>query len=376
MQETEAEIKVLIIDDEPVIRQVFTYYLEDKEFTVLTAENGRIGMEIAERERPQIILTDLRMPEAGGLDVLKFIREKGLDIPVIVISGANRLDDAVNALRLGAWDYLIKPVQDLSILSHTINKSLEKARLIRENTLYKEHLEELVQERTRELEIRNRQLDISRKQIIGILSQAAEYRDFETGDHFLRVSEFSVCIARHMGWDEESIHIIQLASPVHDIGKIGIPDSILLKEGRLTEEEWITMKKHCQYGEKILTSNRFVNFFSRSDINWNETDPRLHERGLIQTAANIALNHHEHWDGGGYPLGLKGEEIPIEARITAVADVYDALRSNRPYKDPWPEEKSLALIREEKGKHFDPNVVDTFLSILDKIRDIQSEFNG
>ena len=231
-----------------------------------------------------------------------------------------------------------------------------------------------MEERTRQLQFRNEQLDLSRRQIIGILSQAAEYRDFETGDHFLRVSEFSACIARGMGWNESDINTIQLASPVHDIGKIGIPDSILLKKGKLTSEEWIIMKKHCRYGERILTSNRFVNFFTHTDEELRP-DHVQKEAGqkLIEIAANIALCHHEHWDGSGYPQGLKGEQIPVEARITAIADVYDALRSNRPYKDPWPEEKCLNLLREESGKHFDPEIVRIFLDNLDTIRKIEAE---
>ncbi|OQY33168.1 MAG: hypothetical protein B6241_08680 [Spirochaetaceae bacterium 4572_59] len=373
MGENILQKKILIIDDESLIRQVFSYYLEDQGYEIVTADNGRTGIELLKEELPQIILTDLRMPEANGMDVLKAARELDPEIPVVVISGVNSLDDAINALRQGAWDYLIKPVRDLSILSYTIEKSLEKSSLLKENRQYREHLEELVEERTMQLQLRNEQLDLSRRQIVGILSQAAEYRDFETGDHFLRVSEFSACIARGMGWDKKDVDMIQLASPVHDIGKIGIPDNILLKKGKLTAEEWTIMKKHCRYGERILTSNRFVNFFTHTD---EELEPEnvQKEAGqkLIETAANIALYHHEHWNGAGYPTGIKGVEIPVEARITAVADVYDALRSYRPYKDPWPEEDCLALIREESGKQFDPEVVQTFLDNLDKIRKIQN----
>lgn len=374
MTEKTLQKKVLIIDDEPLIRQVFSFFLEDQGFEIFTADNGLTGIEICRKELPQIVLTDLRMPEADGLDVLKAVKELDPEIPVVVISGVNSLDDAINALRLGAWDYLIKPVRDLSILSYTIEKSLEKSALLKENRQYREHLEELVEVRTNQLQFRNEQLDLSRRQIIGILSQAAEYRDFETGDHFLRVSEFSACIARGMGWDKQEVNMIQLASPVHDIGKIGIPDHILLKKGRLTPEEWSIMKQHCRYGERILTSNRFVNFFTHTDEEL-EPDHVQKETGqkLIETAANIALYHHEHWNGAGYPSGLKGEEIPVEARITAVADVYDALRSYRPYKEPWPEEKCLDLIREESGKQFDPEVVKIFLNNLDKIREIQRE---
>ena len=262
------------------------------------------------------------------------------------------------------------------MLQHTIDKSLEKSALLKENRAYREHLEELVFDRTRELGHRNRQLDMSRKQIIGILAQAAEYRDFETGDHFLRVSGFSACIARNLGWNEEDIHTIQLASPVHDIGKIGIPDGILLKHSKLTPEEWEIMKKHCEYGKGILTSNRYVNVFTRSNQNRSLEEGLDFDQKLIETAANIAYCHHEHWDGTGYPRGLKGAEIPREARVTAVADVYDALCSQRPYKEPWPEEKCLEFLKEKAGSYFDPEVVNSFISNLETIREIQDAFKG
>lgn len=365
--------KILVIDDEPVIRQVFQFYLEDSDFDVITAEDGEKGLEMFHEHLPQIVLTDLRMPKTDGLEVLKQIREFDVDLPVIVISGANRLDDAVQALRLGAWDYLIKPVQDLSILQHTIARSLEKASLIRENRQYREHLEELVRSRTDELEKRNRELDISRRQIIGILSQAAEYKDFETGNHFLRVAEYAACIARGLGLSREDVELIKLAAPVHDIGKIGIPDSVLLKKGKLDPEEWAKMQEHCRYGHRILTENKFIEAFINEEnrISFNY---ELHTN-IIAKAANIALNHHEHWNGKGYPLGIEGEDIPLEARITAVADVFDALSSSRPYKEAWPVENCINYIKDGKGKQFDPDVVDVFLANIELIRAIRENIS-
>lgn len=366
--------KVLVIDDEPVLRQVLQYFLEDNNFEVLTAADGIKGIEIAKKERPDVILTDLRMPGADGLDVLEAVKKMDNEIPVIVISGANRLNDAVQALRLGAWDYLIKPIQDLSLLEHSINSVQEKSKLLKENRQYKEHLEELVNERTLELELRNRQLDISRRQIIGILSQAAEYRDFDTGNHFLRVSEYAACLALGLGWDEYRVNLIKLAAPVHDIGKIGIPDNILLKKGKLTDPEWDEMQNHCQYGHKILSENRFIESF----INNKNHDQKVVEENsevLIETAANIALNHHEKWDGSGYPLGIKGDAIPIEARITAIADVFDALSSARPYKKAWTEEDCLNYLYEQREKHFDPELIDVFMNNLDTIRAISREYS-
>ncbi|MDC7242367.1 MAG: response regulator [Spirochaetales bacterium] len=364
--------KVLVIDDEPVLRQVLQFYLEDNDYDVLTAENGRAGIETALKERPDIVLTDLKMPEADGLAVLAAVNEMDPEVPVIVISGANRMDDAVQALRLGAWDYLIKPIQDLEILEHTLKKVMEKSILLKENRRYKEHLEELVQERTEELEVRNRLLDISRRRIIGILSQAAEFKDFETGNHFLRVSEYTACLAKGLGWDKSRVTLIRLAAPVHDIGKIGIPDHILLKEGKLTQSEWAEMQQHCSYGFSILSENRFLKSF----IHEESIDKTAFQEQIIATAANIALNHHEKWDGSGYPAGLKGNEISIEARITAIADVFDALSSDRPYKKAWSEEECLTYLTEQKGKHFDPDLVEVFIDNLDKIRDIRDEFSA
>ncbi len=374
MQQSSTKSTVLIIDDEPLIRDLFSIYLEEHEYNVITADNGQAGIEILDREKPDIILTDLNMPRSDGFDVLRQAHERDEELPVIVISGAGSLDAAVKALRQGAWDYLIKPLQDMSILLHTINKSLEKSRLLKENRRYREHLEELVQQRTKQLEMRNKQLDISRRQIIGILSQAAEYRDFETGDHFLRVSEYCACLAKGMGWTDEAVNQIKLASPVHDIGKIGIPDNILLKEGKLTPEEWEIMKNHTRYGSNILKSNKFVNFFTHKQSTDQEDFIEYGQR-LIEIAANIALNHHERWDGTGYPLGLKAQNIPIEARITAVADVYDALRSHRPYKEPWSDEKTLTYISDEAGKQFDPEVVQVFLGSIDTIHKIRNAFS-
>ncbi|MBI9101112.1 MAG: response regulator [Spirochaetales bacterium] len=369
--------KILVIDDERIIRQSFTYYLEDHGFEVANAENGRIGIEKINSEKPSVILTDLRMPEGDGMEVLKHTRENFPEIPVIVISGVNRIDDAVQALRLGAWDYLIKPIQDLSLLGYTVDKALEKAVLMKENRAYKEHLEELVAVRTSMLEQRTRELEISRRQVIGILSQAAEYKDFETGNHFLRVSEISGCIAEGLGWSEAAVHNIKLASPVHDIGKIGIPDQILLKNGKLTAEEWEKMKEHCQYGNDILHSNKFVTTFCKLE---SETTPdcanSTDENCVIKIAANIALNHHEYWNGEGYPLGLKGEDIPIEARITAIADVYDALRSERPYKEPWPQKKCIEYISQRSDIQFDPEIVEVFLQKIERIKIILETYQN
>jgi len=211
--------RILVIDDEIGIRQSFADFLEDLSFKIFTAEDGESGIEVIKNENIDLVLTDLRMPKMDGLEFMRQCESLNLNIPVIIISGANRIDDVAEALRLGAWDYLIKPVVNLSILEHAVERALDKARLVEENNAYHNHLESLVEDRTSELEKRNKQLETSQQQIIGILSQAAEFRDFETGNHFLRVSEYSACIARGMGWSETDVRMIQLASPVHDDSK-------------------------------------------------------------------------------------------------------------------------------------------------------------
>lgn len=365
---------ILIIDDEPAIRQSYADYLEDKNYITLTAENGKQGLNIFSREKIDLVLIDLRMPEIDGLTVLSKINQTSPEIPLIVASGTGIVGDAIEALHHGAWDYLLKPIEDFSILDHTITSALDKARLQKENREYRKHLETLVTERTMELEKRNNQLEISRRQIIGILSQAAEYRDFETGNHFLRVSEYSACIALGLGWDVHKVRNIQLASPIHDIGKIGVPDGILLKKTNLSDAEKEIMKMHCVYGKNILTNNKFVEAFYCIDELFNKYNKSYDDSSVISMAADIAMSHHEYWNGQGYPNGLKNEEIPIEARITTVADVFDALGSHRPYKDPWPETKCLDYIKKQSGKQFDPKNVEVFLDRIDIIREIKEKY--
>lgn len=362
---------ILIIDDETIIRSSFKYYLEDNNFSVMEAENGKEGFQLFKEKHPDIVLTDLRMPEMDGLEVLRKCTEINPDTPVVVISGTGRIQDVVEALRLGAWDYLLKPVENLDVLGHLLQRAMEKMNLLRENRKYQESLENLVLKRTAELERINSQLELSRRQIIGILSQAAEYRDFETGMHFMRVSAISACIARGLGWPKDEVSCIELASPVHDIGKIGIPDHILLKQGPLDDEEWQEMKHHCEYGYSILIGHKN----KLAALGRNILDETSGQAcSMLEHAANIALNHHEKWDGSGYPSGLKREDIPIQARITAIADTFDAISSKRPYKEAWEEAKCLDYIHEQSGKHFDPVLVDIFFDNIESIRGIKQDY--
>lgn len=363
---------ILVIDDELVIRDSFRDYLEDYGFTVRTAENGKKGLELLEEEAIDIVMTDLRMPELDGLAVLRSCSEYNPDMPVIVVSGTGRIQDVVEALHVGAWDYLLKPIEDMTVLLHIVNKAVSRVEMLREGRQYKEHLEAEVIRRTAELEHTNQELLLSRRQVIRILSQAAEYRDFETGNHFLRVAAFCACIARGLGWDDRDVSCIELASPVHDIGKIGIPDNILMKPGPLESDEWVEMKRHCEYGNAILLGKKIPEFYFFNAL--SSGSDTTQGCPMLEHAATIALSHHESWDGSGYPSGLQGEEIPIEARITAVADVYDAISSKRPYKDPWPEEDCLAHMRKHSGSQFDPAIIQVFFDNIHTIHQIKEHY--
>jgi len=280
------------------------------------------------------------MPYIDGFQVMEKLNsfEENSYAPVLVLTAQADEDNQLRALHSGAKDFLSKPFTSSEVLAR-INNMLE-VRLLNKN------LEQKVQERTKEL-------NETRLEIIRRLGHAAEYRDNETGMHVIRMSIYSATIARAAGLDKEECERILKASPMHDLGKIGISDDILLKPGKLDDHQWKIMKTHPGMGAKILSG-------SQSD--------------LLKMAETIALTHQEKWDGSGYPKGLKGEEIPLVGRIVAIADVFDALTTERPYKKEWPFEKAVALIEEGSGKHFDPQLVAIFKDILPKILEIKEKF--
>lgn len=368
-------ITILVVDDEEPIRQTVRYYLEDNEYNVLDAENGRVGLELFKQKKPDLVLVDLRMPEVDGLDVLARITGQSPDTPVIVISGTGIIADVVEALRLGAWDYILKPIEDMSVLLHAVNKALERSWLIRENREYSQKLEEKVKIRTAQLEAANRELWENQLQVIRKLGKAAEYKDNETGRHVIRVSLYSGVLAEALGLPPETIDLLHLCSPMHDLGKIGIPDNILQKPGPLDPSEWEMMKEHSHIGKDMLQP------LTAEDIDLYRKHTRIGEdilagtdSPLLEMARRIAAYHHEHWDGSGYPYGLKGEDIPIEARIVTVADIYDALSSQRAYKEPFPEEKCQQVIRSFSGTLLDPAIVEVFFQNIDQILKIKEEW--
>lgn len=356
-------MKVLIIDDEKMIARSISDYLEDFDIVTAVAYNGEEGYNTLLNDLPDAVIADLAMPVMDGYEFITKVVIDFPDLPIIVISGVGKISEAMNAIRAGAWDFISKPIADLDVVLYTLKQNLEKAKLIKDNKKYHEHLEEMV-------DLRTRQLEIVKKQVIACLGKASEFKDTETGLHVHRVGEISRILAEKKGLGKTFCALIRDAATMHDVGKIGIPDAILLKSGPLNNDEWAAVKEHSLLGCRILTPyyENLTGKICTPDYllgNKNSDD-------LLIIARRITLFHHERWDGSGYPYGLKGEVIPIEARITAIADVYDALSSTRPYKAALSAEECLSIIKSEKGTHFDPEIADLFFENIDVILDIEN----
>lgn len=357
--------RILFVDDETMITETLSIALNRKvpEYEIVGAASVDEAMSRLREQEFDVVVTDVQMPEKTGFDLLAEIRADARlrTLPVIVITGMGDQEMKRQAIDNGADDLLAKPVSVADLIVR-LKSALRIKRYQDELRVQNESLELAVTRRTAELEL-------SRVELLWRLGVAGEFRDNETGNHVLRVGYFARQLAREIGLDDHFCETVFLAAPLHDIGKIGIPDAILLKPGKLTSEEWETMRRHTEFGAQILRS-RFVD--PRTVLDGNDTPVEMPSSDdLMTTAANIALNHHERWDGEGYPHRIKGEDIPIEARLTTIADVYDALSSVRPYKPAFPEEKVLSIMREGVGTQFDPTVFDAFERSLDKFRSIR-----
>jgi putative two-component system response regulator len=289
------------------------------------------------------------MPGKSGVDLLPELRNNYPDTMVIMATAASDIQTAIQCMKDGAYDYLTKPFI-LNELSLSVMRALEKRKLELELRNYRQHLEQMVARKTEELKKALDGIKIASLDTIYRLARAAEYKDGGTGAHIRRIGQYCACITRQMGLGNDKIENIIYAAPMHDIGKIGIPDKLLLKPGKLNSDEWEIMKQHTIMGAEILQD---------SDVDF------------IKLAEVIALTHHERWDGNGYPEGLSGESIPLAGRIVAIADVFDALTSKRPYKEAKPVEKSLDIIRKSSGTHFDPYIVNAFLDASQEIINIR-----
>jgi len=318
---------LLLVDDEATNLQVLRHILQD-DYRLLFAKDGAKALEMVERERPDLILLDVMMPGMTGYEVCQALKAQAhlQAVPVIFVTALADVEDEARGFAVGAVDYITKPV----------SPPIVRARV-----------------RTHLSLVRMDELRQTRLQIVQRLGMAAEYKDNETGLHVIRMSHFSKVLALAAGFSEAAAEELLNAAPMHDIGKIGIPDAVLRKPGKLDEQEWAVMRQHVEIGARIIGE---------------------HASGLLRTAQRIALSHHEKWDGTGYPNGLSGEDIPLEGRIVAIADVFDALTSVRPYKAAWSVEDAVGLLRAESGKHFDPQLVELFIQQLPLILEIKEHW--
>jgi putative two-component system response regulator len=336
---------ILIVDDQMTNIMLLESILQNAGYThIHTTQDPNQVVPLFKELNPDLICLDICMPELNGFQVmgqLKIIHQKGY-LPILVLTSEEDRETRLRALESGAKDFLHKPFDKIEVLMR-IRNLLEASLLNKAVSQQNEILEETVKVRTREL--KETQLDVVHR-----LARAAEYRDNETGCHIVRMSHYATVLGRACGMTEEECDLLFHATPMHDVGKLGIPDRILLKPGKLTTEEFDIMKQHTVIGANLLSG-------SQSEV--------------LQMGEVIALTHHEKWDGSGYPNRIAGEDIPLIGRICAIADVFDALSSIRCYKDNWPLEKTLKEIRSQAGKHFDPNLVRLFEELLPLIIDIQ-----
>ncbi len=316
--------RVLIVDDEPANLKVMREIL-GSQYRLSFAKSGEAALTLLEKELPKLILLDIMMPDMNGFEVCEHVKRnpKTAHIPIIFVTALGDESDEYKGFELGAVDYITKP----------ISPAIVRARV-------KTHLSLVQAEQLKQAHI----------DLVQRLGRAAEYKDTDTGEHIVRMSQYSKVLALGIGMSENQAELLHQAAPMHDVGKIGIPDAILLKPGKLSEQEFEHMKEHALIGAKILA---------------NSSSP------LLQLAHTLAIEHHEKWDGTGYPYGLKGDEISIEGRIVAVADVFDALTSKRPYKDAWSVEKAVAHMKDQAGSHFDPAIIDLLVNKLDEILNIK-----
>ncbi|GAA3916428.1 two-component system response regulator [Litoribacillus peritrichatus] len=317
--------KILLVDDQPNNLQVLKQVLSD-EYQLMFATNGEKAIKLAVDRQPNLILLDVMMPDMDGFEVCRRLKSmpETQNIPIIFVTAMSEVENEFKGFGVGAVDYITKP----------ISPSIVRARVETHLSL-----------------VRVSELEKTQLQIVHRLGRAAEYKDNETGLHVIRMSHYSVELGRLLGLTEYELDLLLHASPMHDVGKIGVPDHILLKPGKLTDEEWAIMYQHPQIGADIIGD---------------------HDSPLLAMAREIALTHHEKWDGSGYPNQLAGEDIPLVGRIVAVADVFDALTTERPYKKAWTVEKALDCLTESTGSHFDPELIPLFKKMMPKVLEIMN----
>lgn len=331
--------RILIVDDMPENIDLLRGVLSPQ-YDILVAKSGFLALKIAESNHPDLILLDVMMPTMNGFEVCRHLKADPAvaDIPVIFVTAMNDVENEEKGFKAGGVDFITKPIKPLTTL----------ARVDAHLTLAEQHQKDQITIAQRTLELND-----SLESAISMLAEAGHFNDTETGSHMWRMAEYSAALARAYGWAEKDYELLKMAAPMHDTGKIGIPDAILKAPRKLTPEEFDIMKQHSTIGYQILAKS---------------------SAPLFQLAAEVALYHHEKWDGSGYPAGVKGREIPESARIVAIADVFDALTSIRPYKHNWSLDEAFQLIKESSGVHFDPELVECFLSIKSEILAIMNKW--
>ncbi|MBI4913427.1 MAG: response regulator [Acidobacteria bacterium] len=333
--------RILVVDDEALTRRALVAILHKAGYDCLEAEGTDEALSLLEKMPPELVLADIQMPGRSGLDLVKAMADRIPEVSVVMVTGVDDANVATECLGLGAYGYVIKPILPNAILIAVAN-ALRRRMLEIEHRDREAILARKVREQTLELRA-------SREEIAWRLLAASEHRDTETGAHIRRIGLYAAAMGRLLGWDPDRIESLQAAAPMHDIGKIGIPDRILQKPGPLTEDEWRVMRTHAATGAAILQDS---------------------EVPFISMGARIAVCHHERWDGSGYPAGLRNEQIPLEARITCLVDVYDALNNHRCYHQAWPEEKALAYMKGKRGEIFDPVLADLFFTHYETFQNI------
>ncbi len=349
-----SKAKVLVVDDEEPNRRLMKALLVPLGYEVIVVSDGEEALAAVSASAPDIILMDALMPRMGGLEATRALKatEETRIIPVIMVTGLRDIDDKVSAFQAGADDFLTKPFERVELQARIA--SLLKVKAYNEQRIrYQKELEAEVKKRTRQLQETHARLRASSLEMVFRLSRAAEFRDEDTGSHLKRMSHFSALIARLMGLNERTVDAILYAAPMHDVGKIGIPDQILLKPGKLDGPEMKIMQMHTTIGAQMLHGST---------------------EGFLKLGEVIALTHHENWDGSGYPRALSKNEVPMVGYITAIADVFDALTSKRPYKESFSDDKAFSIIHEGRERQFHPEVTDVFFSAEEEILEIKKKY--
>lgn len=356
---------IAIVDDEPSTILTAKKYLKEAgyaEFHEVT--DATKAFDLIKSELPDVVMLDIHMPVVGGLEILERLRAdpKTHNVPVLIFTSDRKSDAKVHALNLGATDFLNKPIDPSELLARVNNTLLVKGRMD-DLAIQSQRLEVQVRERTLEL-------DATRREAIQCLARAAELRDDQTGQHVIRVGKYARIIAEGLDFSPSQAEWLELAAQLHDVGKIGIPDSVLRKEGPLDDEEYRLIKTHCRTGEEIIRKEE--EHRGQAPVPGAHTQFGIQvfadcHSPLMRMAAAIAATHHEKWDGSGYPAGLEGDQIPLEGRITAVADVFDALSTRRPYKEALPLEQCFEILEEGRGGHFDPRVLTAFFDRKEEV---------